>query len=48
MNHDERRRRTYYHESGHAVASVTRGGYAKYMDLSDVEPETSIDVKRAT
>src|SRR6478672_13265272 len=36
MTPEEVRRRTYYHESGHAVAAVVRGEYVKYMDLSDV------------
>jgi hypothetical protein len=38
MNRDERRRAAY-HESGHAVASVSRGGYVKYIDLSRAEEE---------
>jgi hypothetical protein len=47
VNPDQLRRRTYYHESGHAVASVKCGGYVKCIDLSDEVPETSTDVKRA-
>ena len=31
MGHDARTRAAF-HESGHAVASVRRGGYVKYID----------------
>lgn len=50
MNRDERRRRAAYHESGHAVASVRRGGYVHYTDLTkaeEEEQETKTDDKPA-
>jgi hypothetical protein len=49
MGHDARTRAAF-HESGHAVASVRRGGYVKYIDLSKVEEqeqETCTDDCRA-
>ena len=39
MNRDERRRRAAFHESGHAVASILRGGYVKYIDLTKAREE---------
>jgi hypothetical protein len=54
MNREERRRLTAYHESGHAVASVSRGGYVKHIDVvvaedlpDDLRQETCTDDKCA-
>ena len=48
MNSDERRRRAAYHEAGHAVASVTRGGYVHYINLINADQaDTKTDDKPA-
>jgi hypothetical protein len=47
LDADEIRHRTYYHESGHAVAAVIRGGYVTSMDMNlSFIVETTTDLKK--
>ncbi|MDT5067247.1 MAG: hypothetical protein QOK02_3402 [Mycobacterium sp.] len=42
---DDWRPPTYYHESGHVIAALKRGGYVVSIDLNEVEPETDVPVE---